>query len=231
MTRSHWPLSLLILAAVFTGGFMLRGALAQQSPVMMSNGLYSDSFTRVPLPRKEDLKTDEERQAWDKVVGPAGLQPGPVGANTLRLYFPIVADRYQDVVRYLREKSGLDPKLAQLAILVATRESSGQYEWNAHEPAALKAGVAQQTVEIVRNKKDTQGLPEQEEIVIRFGREMLRDPKVSAKTFADAERTLGRKNTLAVAMLVTHYSASSVLARAYDAHLRPDQKQPFPISY
>jgi hypothetical protein len=74
-------------------------------------------------------------------------------------------------------------------------------------------------------------VPEQQEIVIRFGREMLRDPKVSAKTFADSERILGRKNTLAVAMLVTHYSASSVLLHAYDAHLRPDQKQPFPISY
>ena len=111
MTRSRWPLWLLIFASVFAGGFMFRGALAQQSPAMMANGLYPDSFTRVPLPKKEDLKTDEERQAWDKVAGPNGIQPGPVGANTLRLYFPIVADRYRDVVRYLREKSGLDPKL------------------------------------------------------------------------------------------------------------------------
>ena len=228
MTRPRWPFSLLILVSVFAGGFVFRGALAQQSPAVMANGLYPDSFTRVPLPKKADLKTDEERQAFDKVAGPTGIQPGPVGANTLRLYFPIVADRYRDVVRYLREKSGLDPKLAELAILVATRESSGQYEWNAHEPSALKAGISQQTVDIVRNKKDTKGVPEQEEIVIRFGREMLRDPKVSAKTFADAERILGRKNTLAVAMLVTHYSASSVLLHAYDAHLRPDQKPPFP---
>jgi 4-carboxymuconolactone decarboxylase len=231
MTRSRWPLSLLILSSVFAGGFIFRGALAQQSPAVMANGLYPDSFTRVPLPKKEDLKTDEERQAFDKVAGPNGIQPGPVGANTLRLYFPIVADRYRDVVRYLRERSGLDPKLAELAILVATRESSGQYEWNAHEPSALKAGISPQTVDIVRNKKDTKGVPGQEEIVIRFGREMLRDPKVSAKTFADAERILGRKNTLAVAMLVTHYSASSVLLHTYDAHLRPDQKQPFPIPY
>ena len=231
MTRSYWPFSFLTLAAVFAGGFLFHGALAQQSPAIMANGLYPDSFTRVPLPRREDLKTDEERRAWDKVVGPGGLQPGPVGANTLRLYFPLVADRYQDVVRYLRERSGLDPKLAQLAILVATRESSGQYEWNAHEPTALKEGVSQQTVEIVRNKKDAKGVSEQEEIVIRFGREMLRDPKVSDKTFADAERILGRKNTLAVAMLVTHYSASSLLAHAYNAHLRPGQKEPFPISY
>ena len=235
MTRSRWWLSLLMMAGVFAGGYVFRSALAQQrsgqgqSAANLPRDVFPDSLTRAPLPKKEDLKTEEEKQSFDKVAGPNGIQPGPIGANTLRLYFPIVADRYRDAVRYLRERSGLEPRLAELAILVATRESNGQYEWSAHEPSALKAGIPQQTVEIVRNKTDAKGLPDKEEIIIRFGREMLRTPKVSSKTFADAERILGRKDTLAVAMLVTHYSASSVLLHTYDAHWRPDQKPPFPV--
>ena len=234
MNSWRWPVLLLIMALVFAGGFVFRGALAQQSSASapsaaaLPSDIYPDSLTRIPLPKKDDLTTEEDKKAWDKVVGPNGVQPGPVGANTLRLYFPIVADRYQDVVRYLRDNSGLEPRLAQLAILVGCRESNGQYEWNAHEPTALKAGLPRQTVDIVRNKKDSKGLPEKEEVIIRFGREMLREPKVSSKTFADAERILGRKNTLVVAMLVTHYSASSVLLHAYDAHWRPGQTPPFP---
>ncbi len=231
MTRSRWSLALL-MAAVFTGGFLFRSALAQQSSgkaAGLPSDIFTDSFTRVPLPKKADLKTDEERQSFDKVAGPEGLKPGPIGANTLRLYFPVVADRYRDAVRYLREKSGIEPRLAELAILVATRESNGQYEWNAHEASAIKAGIPQQTVDLIKNKKENKGLSDKEEVIVRFGREMLREPKVSSKTFADAERILGRKNTLVVAIIVAHYSSSSVLLHAYDAHWPPDQKPPFVV--
>lgn len=233
MFRPRWWIWLAVAACFFAGGFVVRGALAQQgsgsgqSAAKLPSDIFPDTLARIPLPKREDLKTDEEKQAFDRVAGPNGLQPGPVAPNTIRLYFPIVADRYRDSVRYLRERSGLEPRLAELAILVATRESDALYEWNAHEPSALKAGIPRQTVEIVRNKKDAQGLPADQEVIIRFGREMLRQPRVSSKTFADAERVLGRMNTLAVAMLVAHYHASGVLLHAYDAHWRPDQKPPF----
>ena len=42
---------------------------------------------------------------------------------------------------YLRYKSALPPRLSEFVILMTAREWTQQYEWNAHYPIALKAGV------------------------------------------------------------------------------------------
>ena len=39
-------------------------------------------------------------------------------------------------------KGTLDAHVRELAILVACRETNYSFEWNAHEPAAVRAGVA-----------------------------------------------------------------------------------------
>lgn len=162
---------------------------------------------------------------WDRIpaTSPRLLGP-PARAST----FPIAAEMYRDAARWIRDQSGLEPRTAQLAILIATREANGLYEWNAHEPEARQVGVPDQTIEIVRNKKDAKGLPEKEEVLIRFGREMAREPKVSSKTFADAERVFGRTQTLSLTILMSHYMMSSMMLRTYDQRLKPDQKLPFP---
>jgi 4-carboxymuconolactone decarboxylase len=228
---------LLLLCAFSLGSALLllpayRSTIAQQGPkpgtvAGLPGDIYPDTFARAPLPRREDFKTDEEKKAFDTVAGPEGLKPGPIPPNNLRLYYPIASDHYRTAIRWLREQSGLEPKYAELSILVAVREWNGQYEWTAHEPSALKAGISQATIEVVRNKADTKGVPEKEEAIIRFGREMKSN--VSPKTFADMERQFGRKGTLAIAMIMTHYVASATLLHAYDAHWDPAKKPPFPI--
>ena len=166
MIRLRLPVCMMMMASVLAGGFGSCSALAQQNSgkgqaaAGLPSDIYSDTLTRIPMAKREGLKTEEEKQAFDRTAGPNGAQPGPVGANELRRYFPIVADHYRDAIRWIREKGGLEPRYAELAILVATRESNGQYEWSAHEPSAVKAGVSQDTVDIVRNKKDAKGLPE-----------------------------------------------------------------------
>lgn len=239
LTRSL-PAALLILAALLITDIGLRITLAQNDGKGTVKGLpadiYPDSFARAPLPKRTDLKTDEERKAFDAVAGPEGLKPGPIPPNNLRLYFPIFAEHTRAAVRWLRENSGNNPKYMELAILVAVREADGQYEWTAHEGSAVKAGIPQSTVEIIRGKKEltapeAKGLSPQEEAIIRFGREMRRLPRVTAKTFADTEKLFGRKGTLAIAMIMAHYASSSNLLHTYDAHWDPTKKPPFEVEH
>ena len=234
------PTALILLAALLIGDIGLRITYAQGEGKGTVKGLpadiYPDSFARAPLPKKSDLKTDEERRAYDVVAGPEGLKPGPIPPNNLRLYFPIFAEHTRTAVRWLRANSGNDPKYMELAILVAVREAEGQYEWSAHEDAAVTAGIPKSTVELVRNKKEltspeAKGLSPQEEVIIRFGREMRRLPKVTSQTFADAEKLFGRKGTLALAMIMAHYASSSNLLHTYDAHWDPARKPPFEVQH
>ncbi len=140
MILSRLPFCTMMMASVLAGGFGSCSALAQQSSgkgqgaAGLPSDIFPDTLTRIPMAKRDDLKTEEEKQAFDRTAGPNGAQPGPVGANELRRYFPIVADHYRDAIRWIREKGGLEPRYAELAILVATRESNGQlFTGNAHE--------------------------------------------------------------------------------------------------
>jgi 4-carboxymuconolactone decarboxylase len=216
----------MMVAAALLAGLGSRSAVAQEK---LPSDIDPDSRSRIPRAKREDLQTEEEKKAFDRLVPDAGAQTGPLGPTGTRLHFPIPAEMFRDAIRWVREKSGVEPRFAELAILVATRETPNYYEWLAHEPSARTAGISPETMDAVRNKKDPKGLPEKEEILIRYGREMIRGPKVSSATFAGAERAFGRKGTLALTMILSHYSGSSMMLRAYDQHVRPDQKAPFPI--
>ena len=54
---------------------------------------------------------------------------------------PELMTRTRAMGDYLRYKSALPPRLSEFVILMTAREWTQQYEWNAHYPIALKAGV------------------------------------------------------------------------------------------
>ena len=54
---------------------------------------------------------------------------------------PDLAPRLTAMSEYLRWKTSLPPRLSELAILITAREWTAQYEWFAHYPLAIKAGL------------------------------------------------------------------------------------------
>ena len=88
-------------------------------------------------------------------------------------------------------KGTLDAHVRELAILVACRATNYDFEWNAHEAAALRAGVEQKVVDVVRTNGALTGVPDADAAVIRFGRELLNDRKMSSATFAKAKQLFG----------------------------------------
>ena len=45
-----------------------------------------------------------------------------------------------------------------MAILVTAREIDSQFEWTAHEPVALKEGLSQEIIDIVKYRKSVAGV-------------------------------------------------------------------------
>ena len=87
---------------------------------------------------------------------------------------------------------------------------------NAHEASALKAGVAQKVVDVVRAKGALTGLDEPDAVVIRFGRQMLTDRKMDSATFAKAVELFGRRGAMDLATVMNTYAASGFYAIAVD---------------
>jgi 4-carboxymuconolactone decarboxylase len=78
-----------------------------------------------------------------------------------------------------------------LAVLTAARNINSDYLWAAHEAAAYKAGIEASIVDALRTNRVPTGVSERDAAVLRFGRELFVDRRVSTPTFVEAVRLFG----------------------------------------
>jgi len=196
--------------------------------------IHRDSWARVPVPDRDTLGADGLR-AWDVIVNPdSRYASGPRGPVTAWLYSPLMAEHVFPASTYLRYGTEKDQRLTELTILSTAREVANQYEWSSHEPGAQRAGLEQEIIDLVRDRADVDkeqavpGLGERERTIIRFVREVLSEEKVSASTYAAAERLFGQKGVMDLAGLVGYYSFVNVTLKAFDVQLPPGRERLLP---
>jgi 4-carboxymuconolactone decarboxylase len=158
-----------------------------------------------------------------------GLTPDAFGPGPIRQYSPGVAEPMTAVNDYLRRKSGLDNRLVELAILVTAREMDCVYVWTAHEPAAQKAGLQQEIIDIVKNRSALTKLAEKDAVVVQLGREAFGKHKVASDTFARAEKQFGKQQLVNIVALMGDYAATTLLLDVADQHVRPKDKALLPV--
>jgi putative methionine-R-sulfoxide reductase with GAF domain/alkylhydroperoxidase family enzyme len=183
----------------------------------------SESGCRLPLPRRKEL--DEEAQrTYDRLVDPTGgTLRGLRGPGGIQLHSPELSRRARPLNHYLRHEAGLGGRMRELAILTTARELDSQFEWAAHEPAAIAEGISGEIVEIVRHRRDTGGLAEADASVIDLGREIFGARKVSPATYARALQQFGRRELVDLVALMGNYAATAALLTAFDMQLDPTQ--------
>ena len=191
--------------------------------------VYPESLSRLPLVKREELD-EQGKKLYDAAVSPqsrtlVGLQ-GPSG---IWLHSPRLGEHQRAANQYLRYETTLDRRLTELAILVTAREVDSQFEWTAHEPAALREGLDPTIIDIVKHRKPVSGLANTEALIVSFGRELFRERKVRSETFARAMNVFGRRGVVDLAALMGNYAMTAVIFNAVDQHLRPDQEPLLPI--
>jgi 4-carboxymuconolactone decarboxylase len=130
---------------------------------------------------------------------------------------------------YLRRKSGLEPRLVELAILVTAREMDCEYVWTAHEPPALKAGLQQPIIDTVKYRRPVANMGEREAVIIQLGRDSIGKHKVGSDTFARAVKLFGHQGVVDILSLMGDYAATTILLNAADQHVRPRDKSLLPL--
>jgi len=186
------------------------------------------SGMRLSLPNREDL--DEVGQkAYDRGATPgasiAGLQ-GPAG---IQLFSPKTSANVSSLNRYLRYEAGFTGHVREVAILTTAREMDSQFEWVAHEPEALKEGVPQQVIDVIKYRRSTEGLEETDALIIELGRQLWRDHKVKSETFAKLKAIFGPNKLVELVMLMGNYAATAALLTAVDMQLHTGKKALLPI--
>ncbi len=203
---------------------VLVAALSGQS--RLPADIHPESLSRVPPVQRTDLDEDG-RRIWDAIAG-AGRPLPKTGPAAVSMHSPKAAEPIHLLNQALR-KTVVGPRFFELSALIAAREFDQQYEWSGHEPAALRAGLEQPVIDVVKFNQDTSGLAEKDATVIRLGRAIFRDHKVSPELWARTEALFGRQGAVEITTIMGDYAMAAVFLIAVDQQLPPERKPLLPV--
>jgi alkylhydroperoxidase family enzyme len=183
------------------------------------------SLTRLPPLARADLN-DEGKAVYDRIVGDG---PAPTtGPVAVSLYSPKIAAAFNDLNGFLRYNGALSPRHTEVAILVATWEIEQQYEYSAHEPAALRYGAPQAVIDTIKYDREPVGLSPEETLIIKLGRQLMREHKVDSDLFAEAVQRFGRTGTVELVTVMGDYVMVGMVLTTIDQHLPKDRPARLP---
>ena len=120
---------------------------------------------------------------------------------------PEVMGLMMDMRTHLAGRSLLSNALTEMAILIAAREWTQQFEWNAHEPAAIKAGVKPEIISAIREGRRPPQMSAQEEALYDLCTELHHFKSVSDPTYERAVKALGGEDKVVEAVALEGYYA------------------------
>lgn len=180
-------------------------------------------MSRLPAFEPEKLSADQ-RRVYDAIAaGPRGGVRGPFLAL---IHVPELTDRIQHLGEYLRYNTSFPPRLSELAILLAARHYTCQYEWQAHEPHAQKGGLDSATIDAIKEKRRPAAMQADEAAVYDFTSELLRDGKVSDAAYQRVVSTFGTRGAVELAALIGYYIMIAMTLLAHDVPLPPGKAPP-----
>ena len=174
-------------------------------------------------PLTYEQMTPEQKALTDHILsGPRASMGGPF--NVL-LRSPELGDLTQQLGAYIRFKSSIPRKLNEMAIIMTARAWTAQYEWYAHKPLALQAGLNPAIVDAIAQGKKPASMAADEETVYNFCSELLNTRHVSDATFAAAVKAFGERGVVDLIGVTGYYHLISAILNV-DRYPLPDGAKP-----
>jgi 4-carboxymuconolactone decarboxylase len=171
--------------------------------------------------------TPEQKKVHDAVVaGPRGRVVGPI---KVWLKNPGLAEHAQALGAYCRFGSSLPPRLSELAICVTGSHWKANYEWFAHAPLAIKAGIDPAAIEAIRIGSTPTFTKSDEQAIYDFASELVKTKRVSNANFERAKKEVGETGVIDLVGIIGYYSLVSVTLNAFELPLPDGEKYPFDI--
>ena len=170
----------------------------------------------------ENMSEPQRKAAAELASGPRGEVRGPF--NVL-LRSPELMSPLQKVGEYLRFRCQLDRRIAEMATLIAARHWTQVYEWNAHHPLALKAGLNPEIAQAIAEGRRPAGMAVDEEIVYDVLTEALQNKSVSDVTYERGIEQFGEQNLVDLLAIAGYYAMLAMLLNVARTPL-PEGREP-----
>jgi 4-carboxymuconolactone decarboxylase len=183
---------------------------------------------RMPPIPADKMTEAQKKAAAELAAGPRGGFRGPF---VPLVRSPELMNRVQKVGEYLRYNNSLPQKLVEMTVLMTARRWTQQFEWNAHYPLALKAGLKKDVAEAIAEGRHPAGLAEDEETAYNFTTELNQNGSVSDPTYARAVGMFKEQGVIDLIAVNGYYSLLGMVMGVARTPLAPGDTpmlKPFP---
>jgi len=161
-------------------------------------------------PLTPDTMTAEQKRVAEAIqAGPRGA--GLRGPFNALLRSPELCDLVQRVGAYVRYGTSLPARLNELAIIMAGRKWTAQYEFYAHRRLAIEAGLKPDIADAIASGTRPSGMDADEAVVYDFASELLATGHVSDAPFHRAKDKFGERGVMDLIGAVGYYSLVSMV--------------------
>jgi 4-carboxymuconolactone decarboxylase len=192
-----------------------------------------------PAGRAEDitrfapLKADElspSQKAWAEMIA-APPRNARFGSPPYRAYIrnPELAPRLSALSEYLRWNTTLAPRLSEFAILITARQWTAQYEWFAHYPLALKAGLDPKILGDLSAGRRPDSMRDDEAALYDLVTALYRDKKVTDAVYKAAADKFGERGVMDIIGIVGYYDLVSMTLITMQAEAPNDSVPPLQV--
>jgi 4-carboxymuconolactone decarboxylase len=170
--------------------------------------MHNTTAERFPAIPPEHWTEEQKKVAATIAAGPRGELRGPFLAL---LRSPGLAQTVQQVGEYLRFKSPLDRRIAEMATLIAARHWTQQYEWQSHYKHAMKAGLSPAIAEAIAEGRRPQGMAADEEALHDLLTEVLHNHGVCDATYGRAVGLFGEQGVIELIAVAGYYAMLAMI--------------------
>jgi len=203
---------------------------------LASTSIAAYAGDRFPVLSPEQLTPEQTKLVQSLLAGPRGGGAAPTPQAVTRLLergpfnawmrSPELGNRLQKVGEYVRFNTSLPLRLNELAILITARHWTSQYEWYAHLPLALKAGLDPKIAAQLAEGKRPTGMKEDEAVVYDFSTQLHRARNVNDATYQRAVALFGEKGVMDLIGVNGYYSAVSMTLNVAQVPVPDGEKNP-----
>jgi 4-carboxymuconolactone decarboxylase len=162
---------------------------------------------------------EAQRRVWDDVVaGPRHAVPPPAH---VWLNNPGLADHAHKLGAHVRFGTDFSPRLTEIAILVTARYWTAQFEWQAHARLARQAGLAEEVIAAIAERRTPVFTDPDEQLVYDFCSTFYRNHGVDDGFFEKVKQRFGERGLVDLTGLIGYYSFVSVTLNVFEVPVPP----------
>jgi AhpD family alkylhydroperoxidase len=127
---------------------------------------------------------------------------------------PEIAQGWEALLTAIRNRNSLSPAIREMIILRVAVLNRANYEFDAHAPHAIKAGMSQEKIESLKDSKISDVFDEKECLILKLTDVMTQDIQVPDTVFDQVRPYFNDQEILELVATISAYNMVSRLLNA-----------------